>query len=97
MNEQEHLEVRDLTAEEEDYLLETAREQYFEDKEREQEQQSSLCQFCMKEKGELPIYDGETIREILICKSCMKSLLNTYIKEELENKTTCCLNTELKR
>ncbi|HUS48541.1 MAG TPA: hypothetical protein VMZ91_00105 [Candidatus Paceibacterota bacterium] len=28
------------------------------------------CQFCNKGEAEIPIYDGETQQEILICKEC---------------------------
>jgi protein-arginine kinase activator protein McsA len=41
--------------------------------------ENGLCQFCEKEKAEIPIQDSETLKELWICESCDKQLFNEDI------------------
>lgn len=96
------IKLTELTPEQEDYLLEDARERYFEDKEREQEERPSIalsgfkrsgkCQFCNTEQATDTIEDSETLQEVNICKSCLILILKKYIDLN-ESQVNCCLNT----
>lgn len=45
-----------------------------------------LCQFCREKEGVIPIKDGETIQEILICNSCdwLLCLVDMGIKDDMK-------------
>lgn len=54
--------MMELTIKQEDFLLEQARDNRIEQKQK--------CAFCREKEGTELIVDGETIQEILICKDC---------------------------